>query len=188
MKFLKKKSVLVSIITLFVLIIGGYLLVSAKKGGGEVKGSGFLKELEFKQTGARFIPNGWQEFKSELYGFSILYKEDFAIKQFEEGGGASTFTFENASSTMGFQLFVVPYGEEKISQERFLKDSPLGIRENPRDLKIDTTIGTSFYGKNDTLGDTYEVWFIRNGLLYEISTPRALEVWLSSIMKTWLFL
>lgn len=188
MNFLSKKNIFISSLVLATLVGGGYFFSSVKKSSGEVGGTSLLKEIEFKNTGKRFVPNGWQEFRSEFYGFSILYKDELAIKQFEEGGGASTFTFENASSTLGFQLFVVPYGEEKISQERFLKDSPLGVRENQKDFKIDTVIGTSFYGKNETLGDTYEVWFIRNGLLYEASIPRSLEVWFLDIIETWLFL
>lgn len=188
MNFLGKKKIVLSFIALSVLAIGGYFFLNFERSDGRFTNLSLLKEIEFKNTGVRFIPNGWREFRSELYGFSILYKDELTIKQFEEGGGAATFTFENASSTLGFQLFVVPYGEEKISQERFFKDSPSGVRENSKDLKVDKIVATSFYGKDEALGDTYEVWFIKNGLLYEVSTTRALESWLSTLIKTWLFL
>jgi len=38
------------------------------------------------------------------------------------------------------------------------------------------------------MGLTYEVWFIRDGLLYEISTYKQLEPWLNDIISTWRFL
>ena len=168
------------------LVVGTYFLITSRE--GSVNGASFLKELSFKETGIRFIPKGWQEYKSELHGFSLLYKDDLVVKTFDEGGGASTITFENASSSVGFQIFVVPYGETQISQERFLKDSPLGVRENLKDLNLDSVVAQSFYSKSMKLGDTWEVWFIRNGLLYEISTLKPLENWLADIIKTWLFL
>ena len=47
---------------------------------------------------------------------------------------------------------------------------------------------TAFYGHNDAMGDTREVWFIRGGFLYEDATYKELEPWLSEIMSTWKFL
>ena len=43
-----------------------------------------------------------------------------------------------------------------------------------------------FYGYNDVMGNTREVWFIRDGFLYE--SYKELEPWLAEIMSTWKFL
>ena len=47
---------------------------------------------------------------------------------------------------------------------------------------------TAFFGANDVMGGTREVWFIKNGLLYEVTTYQVLDSWLAEIMKTWAFL
>jgi len=178
-------KIAVLVVTLGALGAGGYFYAQ-KTGSGN--NEGLLQELDFQKTGIRIIPAGWKEYRNELHGFSLLYSGNLAINQFDEGGGASTITFEDKDAGLGFQIFAVPYGEEKISQERFLKDSPLGVMESRNDLKVDGVSATSFYGKNERLGETWEVWFIRHGLLYEVSTTRNLEEWLSDIMNTWLFL
>jgi len=45
-----------------------------------------------------------------------------------------------------------------------------------------------FFGKNLIMGDTQEVWFIKNGFLYEVTTYKELDQWLAGIMKTWKFM
>lgn len=177
-------KIILVILIVFPLAFLGYIFLK-NKNDERVE---FLKEVEFKQTGVRFVPEGWKEYRNELHGFSLLYEGELVIKQFDEGGGASTITFEDSTGQMGFQIFVVPYGEEKITQERFLKDSPLGVRESPSDTNVDGVVATSFYGRNVEIGDTWEIWFVRNGLLYEASAPKNLEEWASSIIKTWRFL
>lgn len=42
--------------------------------------------------------------------------------------------------------------------------------------------------KDAVLGDTREVWFIRNGYLYEVTTLKPLEGWLQDIVQTWKFI
>jgi hypothetical protein len=38
------------------------------------------------------------------------------------------------------------------------------------------------------MGDARELWFIRDGYLYEVTTYKPLDTWLADIMKTWQFL
>lgn len=45
-----------------------------------------------------------------------------------------------------------------------------------------------FFSKNIALGDTREVWFIKNGYLYEVTTLKSLDAWLTQILQTWKFL
>ena len=133
-------------------------------------------------------PDGWREYRNERYIFSVLYPEKMLTEEFNEGTGARTFIFENREEDLGFQIFVTPYGEEKISDERFLLDVPLGIRENPSSFYIDGALATSFYSKSMELGDTWEVWFIHKGFLYELTTLKPMESLLDEILETWLFI
>jgi hypothetical protein len=55
----------------------------------------------------------------------------------------------------------------------------------PTDVIIDGTQGTMFFGNNSVMGDTREVWFIRGGFLYEVTTNKELDTWLAGVMRTW---
>ena len=58
----------------------------------------------------------------------------------------------------------------------------------PVNIIVDGTPATMFFGKNLIMGDTQEVWFIKNGFLYEVTTYKELDQWLAGIMKTWKFM
>lgn len=128
------------------------------------------------------------EYKSQLYNFSLFYPEEMKIKEFNEGAGARTITFEDEETMRGFQIFVVPYAGETISEERFRQDVPSLVRESLTNLKIDKVPGMSFYSQNLSLGETWEVWFIKDGFLYEVTTLRSEQKWLEETMKTWRFI
>ena len=53
---------------------------------------------------------------------------------------------------------------------------------------FDGATAMSFYSKHPMLGEMAEIWFIHRGYLYEVSTVRSLDTWLSEIMLTWQFL
>jgi hypothetical protein len=42
-----------------------------------------------------------------------------------------------------------------------------------------------FFGRNSIMGDTREVWFVHSGSLFEVTTYKELDAWLSQIMATW---
>jgi len=99
-----------------------------------------------------------------------------------------TITFQNVDTAEGFQLFIVPHPEEQVTPARFMQDNPSGIRENLQNVTIDGAVGASFYSENQMLGQTAEVWFVKNGLLYEVTTLKPLDSWLSQILASWEFL
>lgn len=136
----------------------------------------------------REVPAGWREYRSEQYGFSLLYPDSLSVKEYDEGGGASTITFENVESLQGFQIFIVSFAGGQITEERFRQDIPSGVRKDLVDITVDGATGAAFYSEHDLLGETYEVWFIHDGYLYEATTLKPLEQSLQSVMQTWQFL
>jgi hypothetical protein len=133
------------------------------------------------------VPEGWRKFENEQYGFSVYMPPELTANVYDEGGGAHTFTFEDADGGKGFQIFVLPYSESTISEERFLKDSPAGVMKEPVDVTIGGVRATAFFGEHMLMGETREVWFLHNNLLYEVTTYKHLDTWLADIMKTWRF-
>src|SRR3989344_1127151 len=132
-------------------------------------------------TGQRVPPKGWLEYRNSRYRISLFYPEDFLVSEFDEGKAAMTITFEDMRGTKGFQIFVLPYSEPQVTTERFRQDVPSGVREQLTDVQVDGATGAAFYSENAVLGGTYEVWFVRRGYLYEVTTLKPLDTWLSGI-------
>jgi hypothetical protein len=128
------------------------------------------------------------EFRSTQYHFAIFHSDQKEVKTYDEGGGAATFTFENFDTAHGFQIFVVPYAGTQISDQRFKKDEPSGVREDLTSVTVGGVPAAAFYSHDPNLGDTYEVWFIHGGYLYEITTLKALESNMQERLATWEFI
>lgn len=137
---------------------------------------------------ARFVPYGWREYRSTAYGFSLLYPEALQVREYIEGGNSLTVTFQNVKKGEGFQLFITPYTQEQISDARFKKDVPSGVRVSLTETTIDGATGAAFYSESVALGETREVWFIHDGFLFEATAPKPLENWLGDILRTWEFI
>lgn len=138
-------------------------------------------------TTATTPPAGTKEYRSATYHFSLFYPHYLKVEERSEGGGATTITFQNVEKAEGFQIFIVPYGELQVSEGRFRQDVSSGVRESVMNITVDGATGAAFYSKNAALGDTREVWVVRGGFLYEITTLRPLDTWLDEIIKTWEF-
>src|SRR3989344_2386036 len=136
----------------------------------------------------KIIPAGYKKYIHATYGFSILYPEALAQKEIDEGGNASTIIFQNPAEGKGFQIFVVPYKGEQVSEEQFRRDIPSGVRQNTEEVIVSGAKGAAFYSKDALLGDTREVWFIKNGYLYEVTTLKLLEADLLEVLSTWEFI
>ncbi len=135
----------------------------------------------------RIVPDGSLLYHTPAYHFSLLYPDNLTVHSFGEGGGASTITFENTATGYGFQIFVLPYTEATISDERFIKDNPIGVREDLQEGLIDGVTAAFFLSKNAGMGPSREVWFINKGYLYEATAPAVIDPWFLSIMTTWKF-
>ena len=133
-------------------------------------------------------PEGYVEYTNTKYGFSFYHAPESVVKEYDEGGGAMTVTLENFERLRGMQVFIVPYGESTISEERFHKDLPSGVRTNVANATIDGVKAVTFNSQDSFLGDTREIWFIHNGYLYEVTTFAGVANWFTPIIQSWKFL
>lgn len=134
------------------------------------------------------LPDGMMVYKNQYYQFSLIYPKELAVQEYAENGGGRTIIFETSDMKTGFQIFIVPYSGTQVSKERFLMDQPSGVRKQPTDVIIDGTTASMFFGENMVMGETREVWFIKNGFLYEVTTYKPLDTWLGTIMQSWKFI
>lgn len=136
----------------------------------------------------RKVPEGWREYRSEWYGFSLRYPAELTVSERKESARSYSVVFEDAKKETGFQIYIVAYKGETITDEQFLNDSPLGVRDEPQALQVGGVSAVHFLGKDVNLGPTAEVWFIHRGHLFEVATVRELDAWLMEILGTWRFL
>jgi hypothetical protein len=141
--------------------------------------------LEMKPQ--RTPPSGYKEFRSEFYKFQLFYPDNFEVKEYKGEESTATYTFK-AADGHSLEIFIVPYGDRQISEARFKMDEPSGILDQMSTSTIDGALAASFYGRDPSMGDTAEVWFIGRGFLYEITTYKELDQWLSQQLATWQFL
>jgi hypothetical protein len=136
----------------------------------------------------REAPTGMREYYDAAYRFSLFYPDTLSVQTYQEGEGVSTITFQDLASAEGFQVFVTPYGLDQVTPEQFTKDEPSGVRKNVSNTLVDGATAASFDSTSLTLGETHEIWFIHGGYLFEVTTLKVQEAWLSNIMQSFEFL
>ena len=139
-------------------------------------------------TAPRTPPSGFKEYRNEFYRFQLFYPEDMRVTLFKEKGSAATIVFDMADQSRSFQVFVKPFGGTEITQTVMLRDEPSGVFDQLGETQIANTRAITFFGKNVSMGDTKEIWFIQQGFLYEVTTYKQLDQWLAQIMTSWVFL
>lgn len=194
---MRKKIFITGIIVIVTAILAGFFLVREISQGDNP----FVQPAPVSQTPSkaasetdiglpapRPAPAGYTEYQSATYHFSLFYPLGMTAHTYKEKGTAMTALFEDPFSERAFQVFVVPYAEKTITPERFLVDIPSGVRASSTSMTLDGIPAESFYSSNRILGDTFEIWFIYHGFLYEVTTYKAYDTWLSDIMRSWKFL
>lgn len=131
---------------------------------------------------------GWKTFISTRYNFTIQFPEAMQNADYQEDTGIDTVVFQDNAVPEGFQIYIQPYAGEKITDAQFKRDMPTGVRRDIRSATVGGVPAVVFYGNEQMLGDTYEVWFIHNGFLYEITTPKPLESRLNDILASLRFI
>jgi hypothetical protein len=132
-------------------------------------------------------PAGYLPYSNQRYHFSVYYPPILQLHTYDEEGGGFTAAFQNPTTNVGFEVYVTPYGGTQITEQEFKLDEPSGVENQPTRVTVDGVPATAFYGSNSVMGDTREIWFIHGGFLYEVTTYKELDAWLTPIMQTWQF-
>jgi len=133
-------------------------------------------------------PAGYVLYRNQPYHFSFFYPPSLQVHSYNEEGGAFTVALQDPTTNEGFEVYVTPYTGTQITEAEFKLDEPSGVMQQQTDVMIDGVRATMFYGNNAIMGDTREVWFIKGGFLYEVTTYKQLDSWLAQIMQTWQFI
>lgn len=143
----------------------------------------FARNADFTQNTAEKA----HEYRNVARGFSFQYPpEGLSATEHDEGDGTYTIVFDDMGGK-SFQIFFTPYVGDTITQSRMLKDIPSGTFTAPIEIIIGGGTHALAFFSTGPLGEMREVWFIKDGFLYEVTTYRELDGWLSAIMATWKF-
>ena len=132
-------------------------------------------------------PPNTKTYRSDAYHFSLYYPDALSVSEQPGAGGSMVLLFQDQANGQGFEIFIVPYTEPKITQARFLMDEPSGVMNDPLNILVDGAAATEFLSTNPAMAASREIWFLHGGFLYEVTAPQPLDSWLLQIMQTWVF-
>ena len=131
-------------------------------------------------------PEGQKIYENGKYGFSFSHQKEFSVSEFTEGG-ADVVLVRNGAANGVFKVSVSPFDEPgPITKKRILQDIPKMLISDDKEISVGGKKALSFTNK-DTAGETFEIWFVYNGNLYQISAFPKFGKELDKILTTWKF-
>ena len=123
-----------------------------------------------------------------VYGFSFDIPTDFLVTASADENGS----YVNAAHhqlQMGFEIAIQPWWEDEAAAL-----SPTLIQEEHPELVMEDTIPTylgdstpalRFSSRDSLVGETRELWFVRDGYLYQVTMYAPHQEWLDAWIR-WL--
>jgi hypothetical protein len=124
-----------------------------------------------------------------LLEFSFNKPSGYLVNKNQLWENTEILVVENtaAGSSEGFQIFVTPHDEPSVNIERIRIDLPELVMRNIQTGSLDSVDVLIFNSFDESLGDTYEIWFVHNQHLYQIMTYANFESELNTILASWQF-
>ena len=125
--------------------------------------------------------NNWKEYKTNE--FSFRHSEKLKITGTLNEGNEVIIAEDDK---FGFQIFIMPFDESRpITKERIWQDMPDMEINDSGEAMLDGAKTLVFYGYNEDIGETFEIWAVHKGKLYQIMTGKNAEELLIGILETW---
>jgi len=120
-------------------------------------------------------------------GFSFRYPDALTLGVYENPeDGSLTVTVQNAGTHIGFQVFAKPWsGAGTMTAEQVEHDIPQIAAHNFQPVSLDGVPGLAFGATDANFGDSTQIWLVRKGFLYQISTYSTQGALLSKVLGTW---
>jgi len=148
-------------------------------------GAVFAYKSFFAGAGYQVPPPGG-EYVNKVYKFSVVIPQGFGV-----GGTEKSIVLEDKDGN-GLQIVITPLGEDVpvLDEARIRADIPDIVIEQPQAVTVaGASTGLAFKSNNAAFGGvSREVWFVKDGNLYQIITYDRLRPLLSAIFSTLKFL
>lgn len=131
---------------------------------------------------------GQTRYANAHYGFSLSYPTELSVAEYPQGSDVLTVVFQKPDEQKGFQVFIIPYAETQISQQRIQADLKGAPMKDAKEVVLAGNIrAVHFSSVAPIIGESSEVWFIHDGYLFEVTSYAADDAWLASILTTLTF-
>lgn len=188
------------IILLTGVVLGIFFWYAQKQNNNPVIGKATPVNKEHIDNESLTLGENYARYTSQEFLFSVEYPKELSASIVAEEHNAATMVFQEHDTTekpprekIGFQIFVTPFGEEEIlTKERIREDVPSAHIENATSIIINPDVpgekeiqALLFSSEDTVLGKTIEVWFTKNGYLYEVTAPEHMNELLPKILSSW---
>ena len=174
-------------IILAVLIFAGAFVIAFPREKGEETDAPARQAWETREEKTEAsLGEDFTLYRNDTYGFSLEYPKELSVEVFYDEKG-ETILFQKPNESVGFQIFITPFEEEEevLTSSRILRDLKSAVIDDPKEVIIGgNTRALVFWSNDPSIGRTREVWFIKGGYLYEITTYARLDGWLARILST----
>lgn len=143
-----------------------------------------IPDLNINLSGKSKDSGDLNTFKHSSGEFSFKYSSTYKVSSTSPEEGQEIINTEDESGK-GFQIFIIPFDESgPITKERILEDIPDMEINNLGKATLDKVETLVFNSSNEDIGETFEVWVINKGKLYQIMAQKDQEKSLIQILET----
>lgn len=122
--------------------------------------------------------------------FSFTYPNGATVKSIPDESGETVVVEAGLSAAAGegsgIQIVIAPFDEDiALTPERIKQDIPDITMNDTQTIKVDGTQAVAFTSTDASFGASAEVWLVRGGKLYQISTPDNSRALLYNLLTQW---
>lgn len=127
-------------------------------------------------------------FSDAAHGFSFGYPDPLKAGSQTDDNGNTTILVQDTASHVGFQVYITPWSNSAVttvSADDVAASLPDIQMHNPTQVSINGTPALAFQATDATFGDSRQVWFIRKGFLYQVSSYSSQDPLLEKVLSSW---
>lgn len=139
----------------------------------------YSQDSKIEEVGSKIV------YKNVKYNFSVEIPDGFNVANFQEGDLGDIVLVKNENKSI--QFFIMSFDEPGLI-------TPQRIKQDLPDLKIEDSVqviigqdkiqALLFSSQDESLNATKEIWFVKDGYLYQISTNKKDEKLMGQLLET----
>ena len=184
----KKKYIIMALVTVLI-VGGGYGLYKFRQAYTEKKATEDAPSKSSHDIGD--LANSGETYVHPEYGFTFKYPSNLEKTEFEEGDGEIILFRSQDGNKEGFQIYVSTYGEAEDLSIELIKRSALDVgitNDKKTQVGPDSIEAVQFDAEKSPTDKTHEVWLVKDGIFYQMTSYQEYGKTLDEIMKTWRFI